>query len=204
MQNLSEHESDVNESEINYLLEQQDPYIRKLASQTLHYSHQSAEDLAQLSRIKFWQAAKTRQIMNPQAYIRCIVKNTSVEMLRQQKPAAPLPLSDDGELLQGKLMLDPDEEMRDPLEVIESKERFRERLDTLLKAAASFPPRQKRALICRLKDRFDDLSLLVEAFKERDVDIESQHWPADEIDRHNLAASIAPVKRKMKELLRDC
>lgn len=200
MLNLVAHGSDTDENEISGLLEQQDPYIRKLARETLCHEHR-VDDLVQLSRIKLWQAAKARRINNPKSYIRCIVKSAYVEMMRQQKFAAPLAMSEDGELLQGQAMVRLCEEMHDPLEVVECRERFRERLDMLVDAATALPLRQRRALICRLKDRVDDLNLLIEAFRERNLNIENEHWPADEADRHNLAASIAPANKKIKELM---
>lgn len=188
------------QSEISRLLEQQDPYIRKLAYEILRYDER-IDDLIQLSRIKLWQAARARPIINLKAYIRCIVKSAYVEIMRQQRTGDQLLVSEEGELLSGQILFGLSEEVRDPLEVIEAREALRERLNMLADIIIVLPPRQRRASVCRLKDRLDDPSLLVEACRERDLDIEGEHWPADQTDRHNLEASVAWANQKIKKLM---
>ncbi len=202
-QNMLTRQSEQgDENEINLLLEEQDAYICRLARQKLHYDAR-VEDLVQLSRIKFWQAAKARRILNPRSYIRCIVKTTYVEMMRQQRSDVSLPMSEDGELLQGHLLCMFDEELYDPQDIVERREWFRNILTVLANAAAALPPRQRKAMICRLKDRFDDLPLLSEIFHEKNLNIEDHQWPTDVADRRNLSASVAPASRKLKKLMRE-
>ncbi|HLI91593.1 MAG TPA: sigma-70 family RNA polymerase sigma factor [Ktedonobacteraceae bacterium] len=190
------------QSEISHLLEQQEPYIRKLAYEILRCD-QRIDDLIQLSRIKLWQAARARPIANPRAYIRCVVKSAYVEIMRQKKTGEQLPVNEEGELTGGQPLFEPGEEMRDPLDVIEAREAFRERLNMLVDIVITLPPRQRRAFICRLKDRIDDPALLAEACRERDLDIESERWPADKIDKHNLEVSYIWANKKIKKLMQD-
>jgi DNA-directed RNA polymerase specialized sigma24 family protein len=188
------------QSEISRLLEQQDPYIRKLAYEILRYDYR-IDDLVQLSRIKLWQAARARPIINPKAYIRCIVRSAYVELMRQKKTEDQFLVNEEGELVSGHVLFGPGEGMRDPLEIIESCDALRERLNMLVDIVITLPPRQRKAFICRLKDRIDDPSLLVEACRERKLDIESEHWPTDQIDRRNLQSSCAWANQKIKKLM---
>jgi DNA-directed RNA polymerase specialized sigma24 family protein len=190
--------SSTEPNEMSRLLEQQDAYIRKLAYEILRYDDR-VDDLIQLSRIKLWQAASARPIINLKAYIRCIVKSAYVEIMRQKRAGDQLLMSEEGELLCGQILFEPGEEAHDPLEVIEAREALKERLNLLVDIIIALPPRQRRGFVCRLKDRVDDPSLLVKACKERELDIESEHWPADQIDRHNLEASVAWANRKIKK-----
>jgi RNA polymerase sigma factor (sigma-70 family) len=188
------------QSEISHLLEQLDPYIRNLAYEILRYD-QRIDDLIQLSRIKLWQAARARPIINPRAYIRCVVKSAYVEIMRQKKTGEALPVNEEGELVNGQPLFGPGEEMRDPLEVVEAREALKERLNNLVDGAITLPPRQRKAFICRLKDRVDDPALLTETCKERNLDIEGERWPADKVDKHNLEVSAIWATRKIKKLM---
>jgi DNA-directed RNA polymerase specialized sigma24 family protein len=76
------------------------------------------DDLAQTTRIKYWLISQKEQIACPKAYIRSIIHNESVNMVRQHKPALPLPKDEDGELYQGNVMVAVGEGMQDQLEDI--------------------------------------------------------------------------------------
>jgi serine/threonine protein kinase/DNA-directed RNA polymerase specialized sigma24 family protein len=77
----------------------------------------------------------------------------------------------------------------DPLEVFEQKAGATDRLDQVVDAILTLPPKQRTAMVCVLKERLDDSAPFIEAFKRRDVDIVEITWPKDEDARQRLQAS---------------
>src|SRR5437763_9375897 len=88
-------------------LEQYDTYIYALARKSIYNTHmrirpnlleERTDELAQRVRIKLWQALQQRPITNLRAYIRRIVCNEVISMIRQQLRAVPLSLTEEGEM----------------------------------------------------------------------------------------------------------
>ena len=168
--------------------------------------HESVKDLEldeliQCVRIKFWQALEKREIRYPAAYIKLIVRNEFINMLRRQKPLVPLP-GDEEECMQSEMGIMLDRQAPDPAEEAEQREEARTRLKEVTRAVLALPPRQRFAMLCTLRERVDDLAQLTEAFKVYKVDIEAVRWPANKAEKQLLKASLIPAKKTIEKGLK--
>src|SRR6185312_1594277 len=95
-----------------------------------------------------------RHIMSLKAYIRAIVRSEVIDMVRIAKrhASASLPLDEDGELDQGRLLTTPSEGMQDPAYEVEQKEIDADILAHIVNEIVNLPPRQQYAAICAIKD----------------------------------------------------
>lgn len=169
---------------------------------TIHEAVKDLEldELAQCVRIKFWQALEKREIRYPAAYIKLIVRNEFINMLRRQKPLISLP--GDEECIQGELGIWQDQHAPDPAEEAEQREAANTRLKEVIRAVLALPPRQRRAMLCALRERVDDLAQLSEAFKAHKVDIEAMRWPTNQAEKQLLKASLIPAKKTIEKGLK--
>ena len=115
-------DSDYDENEINEILRENEDYILVLARKKVprHIAPREVldleiQELAQRSRIKLWCSLKKRKITHIKAYIRSIIHSESIDMMRCCKFELSLPLDEEGELYQGKVLVAPSEGMQDPL-----------------------------------------------------------------------------------------
>ena len=193
--------------DVDALLEQHDEYIVALAKKYLPRTIAPAEvldleidELAQNSRIKLWLALQKRKITHPRSYIRCIVQTESVDMIRQHKPILPLLTDEDGELKQGNLLAIPGEGMQDPLYELEREEMMADYIAKAVDDVLKLPACQQSAMICALKDQLDDVLLLIEAFKKRQVGIEAVDWPEKKEEIQRIRASLSIARKKLRSL----
>ena len=203
----SAFDSDYEAIEIDEILRQNDGYILALAREqvarrlvSLEVLDLEIDELAQRSRIKLWKTLQKRQISNVKAYLRCIVRSESIDMIRCHKPHFPLPVDEDGELFQGNALVSPGEGMQDPLYELEQREMAAEYITRVAEALRAFPTCQQRVMICSLKERLDDVPLLTKAFKKCDIHIECMRWPAKKKEKKNLKASISITRKKLRSL----
>ena len=91
-------------SDSNQLLELLDSYIRhfvRLSRPTFQRAVPTdvldleMDELIQQVRIKLWSAMRQQAIRNPKAYIRVIVRNAVLQLLRHSRSVRPLPLNED-------------------------------------------------------------------------------------------------------------
>src|SRR6266478_723339 len=103
---ISPDDSDPTEDE---MLEQYAPYIiaqvEEIVCRNQHSIHYAVldlerDELVQKVLIKFWHALAEKRVEYPRAYIKTMVHNEFINMVRQHKPALSLPLDDDGALRQ--------------------------------------------------------------------------------------------------------
>ena len=196
---------------INELLKQLNPYIYRLAWRYFprylvspESLNDEIEDIVQEARIKFWRASLRIPVYQRRAYIRKIVKNACIDVYRRSgKHADPLPINEEGELLQGDILLTQGEGMHDPAEELEQVEAVQEHAMHIAKDVLTFPKRQQLATICDLKGRVDDLLSLTEAFNRQEVDITELHWPTDKAELQRLRASLSAARRKLEALRSD-
>lgn len=151
------------------------------------------DELTQRVRIKFWQALEKRDIHYPAAYIRLIIRNEFVNIVRRQKSLLPLP--DSEECLYSDAVIPKDQPASDPADEVEQKEAAIICLRKVVQAVLALPPRQRFAMICMLRERVDDLAQLTAAFKACKVDIEPIRWPTNKMERQLLQASLVPARR---------
>jgi DNA-directed RNA polymerase specialized sigma24 family protein len=196
---LSPYDSD---SDIEELLERIDPYIVAQVEKILAGSPDIAprmerDELAQRVRINLWYALQERPIWNIKAYIRRIVHNEFVNVLRGREPPLPLPVTEDGELLEGDILVTPGAGMADPAYEVEEQEAVANCAEKTAAAISTLPPRQKDAMTALLYERLDNLILVVDSFKQFDVDIAAARWPAEENEKRLRKASISAARRSV-------
>ncbi len=138
--------------DVEEILRQQDGYIlalarKKVSRNGIHPGLLDLEidELAQNIRIKLWCALQKTQIIDLQAYIRCIAYTESVNLVRKRKFIVPLPEDKDGELFQGDVLVMPSEGMQDPSWEFEQKELMTEYMNKIVDAVVMLPPRQQEA-----------------------------------------------------------
>ena len=200
---VSPFDDDDGSDQKEKILKKYEPYIRSLVRKQFPHDlvHPDLLDLAiddvvAEALVKLWFALQGSCITSFKAYIRCIVHSVIVDMIRKHEPTQPLPVDEDGELYQGVVIATPGEGMRDPADEAEQKEFVATCLVETVDDVLALPPCQRRAMICSLKDQIDDILLLIEAFRTRDVNIEMVDWPEekDEVQKWRVSLSIARKK----------
>jgi DNA-directed RNA polymerase specialized sigma24 family protein len=196
--------------DVDKMLEDYDAFIVALARKNVPSNVTSPEvidldidELAQNTRIKLWIASEKKRITNLKAYIRCIIRTQSVNMVREHQPVLPLPTDEEGELYQGNLLVTPSEGMRDPVEELEQEEMIADYIAEAVDEVLKLPPRQQLSMICSLKEEVDDLLLIVNAFKDKGVDIETVNslQEKEEVQRNRASRSVA--RKKMRSLKKN-
>ncbi|MBV9690210.1 MAG: hypothetical protein JO202_10940 [Ktedonobacteraceae bacterium] len=198
--------------DVGKFLEQHDGYIRTLARKNVYRTRRlfhpavlelEVDEVAQKARVKFWQASLQRNIADPKAYISSIVHNEAVTMTRQPYRFGPLPLNEDGEVYQGRILVEVSEGMGDPafeLEQVETKNYY---ISQTAYRVAKLAPRQQRGMICSLKDRLDEFMPFVAACKNWGVNADVIDWPSEQNDLQRLRASISVAKRTVRSLFNE-
>jgi DNA-directed RNA polymerase specialized sigma24 family protein len=193
---------DDSDPDIEEVLVQVDPYIvaqveKILAGRPDIAPRMERDELAQRVRINLWYALQERPIRNIKAYVRRIVHNEYVNVLRGREPPLPLPVTEDGEMLEGNILVTPGEGMADPAFEIEEQEAVAKSAEKAAAAISTLPPRQKDAMTALLHERLDNLIQVVDSFKEFDMDIAAARWPAEEGEKRLLKASISAARRSV-------
>src|SRR2546427_7234721 len=142
------------DSDIDKALENFDGYIRSLAEKKVPQAivpremlDLEVDEVVQNTRIKLWQALQRRQIINLGAYIRCIVHTECVNMVRGYRHTFPLPINEEGELDQGKMLVAPSQGMQDPAYEIESREALADWMMEIVDEVLALPPQQRHAML---------------------------------------------------------
>ena len=193
---------DDSDPDIEEILERIDSYIAAQVGKILAGSPDIAprmerDELAQRVRINLWYALQGRSINNLKAYVRRIVHNEFVNVLRGREPPLPLPVTEDGEMLEGNILVTSGEGMADPAFEVEEQEAVANCAEKAAAAISTLPPRQKDAMTALLHERLDNLILVVDSFKEFDMDIEAARWPAEEDEKRLRKASISAARRSV-------
>jgi hypothetical protein len=71
----------------------------------------------------------------------------------------------------------------------------------MVEAVLTLPAMQRRAVICSLQERVDDLTLLQAAFLRYHVDISTTVWPDDIYTKQKLQASRSVARRYLARKL---
>jgi RNA polymerase sigma factor (sigma-70 family) len=196
---------------INSLLEQVDDYIITLAHKHLPWQMSSlpthelnVNELAQITRIKLWQALQRHYVSDIKlstikAYTRTIVRNEAVNMLRAHKQTFPLPINEEGELYSGQmLMATTCESMQDPSSILEQQEQLTECAYTLANAIEALPARQRTAMLCEVKDHIEDTLPVLTHFRNAKNDIHTVKWPRERKEVHTFKSSLCISRKKLR------
>lgn len=191
------------------LLLEHDEYIVSLARQKVPRGHtptdnvaDDIDELAQRVRIKLWLISQKQEILAERAYIRHITATVSVDMVREQKPTIPLPVNDDGELYQGKLLLAPRQEEQDPAALLAEEESLNDCMEFMADGVLNLPPVQQQAMLYSLKQHINDLLPFLKILQEQGADIEGATMPEDIDQQRSLRTSLSVARRKMRALHR--
>lgn len=189
-------------------LKKYEPYIRSLVRKKFPRDlvHPDVLDLAideavEEALVKLWSALQQNCITNVQAYIRSIIRSVIADMRRKHKPTQPLPVDEEGELYQGNVIATVGEGWHDPADEVEREEFVTNSLTQTVDEVLALPSCQQRAVICSLKDRIDDVLLLVETFRAHKVNIELVNWPGERDERQKSRASLAVARKKLRTSL---
>lgn len=197
--------SSQSEIEVNKSLERHFTYIVESVRIQLGYNNllsnestEEASDLVQATLIALWRrlCSEQGQINSPKAYIRRIVHSCYVDAIRRCKLTFPLPLNQEGELYQGRVLLVPGEGVQDPANEFEREELIAEVIDDVLR----LPPHQQYAMICMLKDEVEDTLSLEEAFRKRGIDIRKIDWPREAFEMQKLRSSLSAARKKLRSI----
>jgi len=64
-------------------------------------------------------------------------------------------------------------------------------------AISTLPPRQKAAITASLHEHLDNLILVVDSFRQFDINIEAARWPEEEDEKRLLKASLSAARRSV-------
>lgn len=192
----------------NEELERLDTYISTLARKKVPRNIVPQElidleidELIQNTRIKFWLAHQKTPIQHPEAYIRILIRNEAVNIVRRYRATSQLLLDEDGEIRQGVPVAAGQEE-QDPLQQFLQKEKLSEYMARAVNAVVTLPSCQQRAVICSLKDHMDDIVQLANAFKIHKVDIKGIQWPKEKQKQQSYRASLHIARNKLNVLVK--
>lgn len=193
--------------EIDEFLAQYDGYIHALARNCIHkirsngtaYSlDMEIDELVQRVRIKLWRILLRQRITSPKAYIASMIHNEMISMLRQRQHTDFLTCSDEGEPYYGHLLISISEGMADPAYEVEQLEISSYYLSRVARAIASLAPRQRRAMICSLKDRLDDFASFITAYSALGFDVDIAAWPNKRDEVQRLKACISYARKNVR------
>ena len=193
---------------VDELLAQYDSYIIALACKNVPRNvipvdklNDEIDELAQRIRIKFWQIARKKRITVPLAYIRCIAYTEVVDMVRRYR-SAPLPLHEDREGYQDHATM-VSEGWQDVAEKLEQEEMTGEAMSMIVDEIFRLPTRQLQALLYSLRDQIEDFLPLVEALKDRKMEVGEMSWPGEREEVQRLRASLSVARKKLRSLKDD-
>jgi RNA polymerase sigma factor (sigma-70 family) len=157
------------------------------------------EDIAQEVHIRFWQKLRTTHIEKPDAYIRQMINHAFADVMRrkQLRGTVQLPTTSDGELFEGGMLGKAGESISNLEAEFEEKQAVTLRTEKVATAISTLPPRQKNAIECSLYERWDDFQQFKDTFKLHGVNIEGAQWPAGNVEKHLLKASISAARRSI-------
>jgi Sigma-70 region 2 len=174
-------------------------WLSSIKSTFTHLSFMDRDDLTQQIRIKMMRALSEKSVHNLSKYLKSIAHNEYVSFMRRHKPTLSLSILDEEEK-QGyyeDVLASTQEGFRDPQVEFETVCDYYGCLETLVREVIAMPRVQMRVAVCYLRDRFDDVSLLTDAFRRHNLDISTLQWPTDPKERQRLQASYAPVRKKL-------
>jgi DNA-directed RNA polymerase specialized sigma24 family protein len=190
-------------SNVDAILLQIEPRIVALTRRIAYadLSDWDCDEIAQLVRIKLAPVLAEKRIGNLSAYLNITVRHEVYSYLRGRKTFLPLFMDEDEEACYPAFSGITCQGMDDPQVKIEQEEAFFELLNRMVEAVLTLPAMQRRAVICSLQERVDDLTLLQAAFLRYHVDISTTVWPDDIYTKQKLQASRSVARRYLARKL---
>lgn len=157
------------------------------------------KDVSQNTWLKLLSTANSSaiEIISPRGYISVVAHSESIDEIRRRKRkhTFPLPVGEDGEMLQGNILLTTCQGMRDPATEYELKEFITE----IIEAVVQLPPKQRYAVICALKDEVEHTFPLAEVFRAQGIDIDSIHWPREPKELQRVRSLLSVARKTLRE-----
>ncbi len=199
-------DSDIRTLRVN-ILEEYEGYIRKLAGKLIPQQvirrevlDLELDDLVQTVLVKFWEALNKRHIDNYKSYLQRMVHNEAVNLLRKSRFNQPLDTDEEGEPYYGNVLVSQNEGTQDPLAILEEKESVSECIHRTVETVIAFPPLQRKAMLCLLKDRIDYMRELLDALRVHHIDVEQLSWSGNRGAIHSMKVSASLARKKLKAL----
>jgi DNA-directed RNA polymerase specialized sigma24 family protein len=198
-------------TDINALLESLDAYILSLVRKNLslisgRYAYFAnnrlvIDEIVQCVRINLWRASLQREIANPKAYIRPIVHNEIINILRKKGVVDLLSLDEVEECQAGCILISANEGMGDPAGEVAYQEEVRLSINRISRVVAKLAPRQRKVVICTLRDKYDQFALFAAACKKNGISADTAVWPTGRQDKRLLKANLYSARRSMRMIL---
>lgn len=160
------------------------------------------DELVQETRIKLWKILQKQKIVHARLYIRLVVRCLIVNMLRRPRHTVPLSFDEDEENIVWSNLVEASWLVPDLADEYEGYDLIVDILEQTVEQVVTFPPRQKLALLCLLKEHFAGESYLVQILESQGLDVEMIFWPEDKGEKQRLKASL-PSARKRLKLIRE-
>lgn len=200
------HTSSIEEKEnlLETTLEQYDAFIIMLARNALrHYENKpeivemEIDEIAQMTRIKLWSALTQTHIIDFKAYIRRIVHNETINLLRRRKHETLLPIDEEGEITSGVLLMNA-HRGEDPAQHVMQNEELLQYIQMTAECLLTLPPFQRRAIMYDLVQKLGETSPLVSLLAERGCRVEVAAWPKDTQSQQRLRASLSIARKNLR------
>jgi RNA polymerase sigma factor (sigma-70 family) len=192
------------------LLEQIDPYIvmqgEAFGRTHSYFAHPAILDLEikeviQRVRIKLWEKLQEQHtITHYKTYIKSMVRNAFIDEMRKKKHFLPLLTDEYGEI-EGTTIYN--EYTLDPASAFEQRADADELINTVVEAIAHLPEKQQFAMICRLRERVDDLIQLDSTLQAHEINAKTIVWPSKLVEKQLLKASLPPARKKIMQHLQS-
>jgi hypothetical protein len=92
---------------------------------------------------------------------------------------------------------------QDVAEKLEQEEMTGEAMSMIVDEIFRLPARQLQALLYSLRDQIEDFLPLVEALKDRKMEVEEMSWPGEREEVQRLRASLSVARKKLRSLKDD-
>jgi DNA-directed RNA polymerase specialized sigma24 family protein len=155
------------------------------------------DELVQLARIKLWKILQKRKIVHARLYIRLVVHCLIINMLRRPKRTVLLSFDDDEENIVQSNFVEASWLVPDLADEYEEYDLIVGVLEQTVELAMTFPPRQKLALLCLLKEHFAGESYLVQILEKQGLNAEKIFWPEDKVEKQRLKASLPAARERL-------
>ena len=123
-------------------------------------------------------------------------------MIRRSKRTVPLALDEEIEESKRAVFFGAHWGARDPADEIEEKDLFMRIVEQAVEQIVTFPARQRRALLCELRERLEGEMSLEEICEKWSISREEMCWPEDKQEKQRLKA-LLPVARRRLVLIHE-
>jgi DNA-directed RNA polymerase specialized sigma24 family protein len=169
--------------------------VKKLLYGQQNSNHEDFDDLevdelTQRVRIKFWKTLEKSLVLHPYSYVKRVVHSEFIDMKRQQKRLAVLPIDAEEVIDLSSCAVDPADDVIQRME-------FQTFLQHLIRMIVDLPPRQQMAMIGWLWEKVDDTVQLRNVLAGYGFELDRMQLPSARVERHAMLASLSVARQKL-------